>query len=72
MALERVETKERHCQKCSWCDKLDDYNVLANTHTPIYFCVVGDFYSRRSPDKKPTFEKNCPCFEKPDNEGEED
>ena len=72
MTITGVKTENKHCHKCRWCAKYDDYDVLANTHTPVYYCIVGDFYSKTKPDMTPTLKNDCPCFSEPYKDDEED
>ena len=58
-----VEVKAKHCRKCTWCAEYDDWAVIANTHTPVYFCTKK---APIEPDAK------CPYFCEPYNEEEED
>ncbi len=57
-----VKTENKRCKKCQWCAKYDDFNVLQNTHMPVYYCTVGDFHSKRKPEMKPNIEGECPCY----------
>lgn len=72
MPITGAKTENKHCRKCRWCAKFDDYSVLANTHTPVYYCVAGDFYSKKKPNMTPTFENDCPCFSEPYKDDRED
>lgn len=58
-----TETKSKHCRKCSFCTEYDHYDVLANTHTPVFYCHFkkGIFKGDRF-QKDPTFDEKCPCF----------
>lgn len=68
-----LKTECKRCRKCQWCAKYDDYDVLQNTHTPIYYCTVGTFYSKKNPKMTPNLDGDCPCFNEPykDDEDEE-
>lgn len=61
MTTTRIKTENKNCRKCKWCSKMDAYDILANTHTPVYYCIVGDFYSKKSPAMTPTLKNDCPC-----------
>lgn len=62
----------RHCRKCQWCAKYDDYDVMANTHTPVYHCQFpGDTFRRGKTDEA-TLDNQCPYFDEPYREETDD
>ena len=67
-----LKTESKHCRKCCWCAEYDDYDVIANTHTPVYSCTFGKGIDGKAPTK-PTLDEKCPYFNKPyKEEGEEE
>lgn len=73
MASSLVKTENKRCKKCQWCNNYDHYDVLQNTHTPVYYCTVGDFYSKKDPAMVPNIDGECPCYAEPyKHEGDED
>ncbi len=60
-----LKTENKRCRKCRWCTKYDDYDIMANTHIPVYYCIVGDFYSKTKPEMKPNINGDCLCFSEP-------
>ncbi len=63
MANLGIKTENERCKSCHWCAKYDDFNVLENTHTPVFYCTVGDFYSKTKPEMVPNVTGDCPCYE---------
>jgi hypothetical protein len=57
-----LKTEAKKCRKCGWCAEYDDYDVIANTHTPVYYCTVKDFYSKRKPEMVPNPDGECLCY----------
>lgn len=57
-----LETKSKHCRKCHWCAKYDDYDVMANTHTPVYHCQFPGGNWKGGRQEEPTLDKDCPYF----------
>ncbi len=55
------KTESKHCQKCVWCAKYDDYDVIANTHKPVYYCAFCGEIKGKAP-VKPTLDEKCFYF----------
>lgn len=56
-----LKTEAKSCHKCHWCGKYDDYDIIANTHTPVYYCHFPGGNWKRD-EQEPTLDKNCPYF----------
>jgi len=55
-----LRTTDKHCRKCRWCAKYDNYDIIANTHTPVYCCTFGKGIDGKQ--DAPTLDKKCPYF----------
>lgn len=67
-----LKTETKRCRKCQWCAKYDNHNVLEDTHTPVYYCQVGEFYSKTKPEMTPNVDGDCLCFGKPYKDDEDE
>ena len=66
------KTKSKHCRKCGWCSQYDDWDVIANTHTPVHYCTFKRGINGNAPTK-PTLNEDCPYFgERYQNDDEEE
>jgi len=70
---ELIHTTSKHCFKCRWCARWDNFDPLTNKRWHTYSCTLEP----NSPFTKgiaPTLDKNCPHFAEPyrDEEDEKD
>ncbi len=66
-----LETIAKRCRKCNWCAKYDNYNIMANSHKPVFYCQFRGGIDGKA-TMPPTLDEQCPYFGEPYEDEEED
>ena len=68
---EDIKTEAKHCRKCTWCTRMNTYDVLTDERGHSYYCTFGKGIDGKA-TIAPTLDEKCPHFQEPYHDDEEE